>query len=89
MKKIRLSVDELDVASFEVAAAPVAGAGTVHGRGGGLAEAEKTPGRLGTCFPGICTCDGLETCDQSGCYACPASDPIICRADAVGEVAVG
>ena len=87
---MKLRVEELSVESFEVASGKRAGEGTVHARQDDLVGAAntvdvaKTPGRLDTCYPGLCTCDGLPTCDVSGCYPCPASDPMICpKADTI------
>lgn len=82
MKKLRLDVEELAVESFDVSPDRPDGEGTVHGRQDKLDGYPKTNDRLGTCLPGVCTCDGLSTCDHSGCYECPASDPLICRAGA-------
>lgn len=87
MRTLKLDVDLLAVESFDVSPDFADGAGTVHARQDAADGAEKLPqtqdfGRLGTCLPGYCTCDGLSTCDHSGCFQCPASDPMICPAGA-------
>lgn len=88
MKKLKLEMDGLAVESFDVSPDCAGGAGTVHARqdaaDGGAEQLPETQdfGRLGTCLPGYCTCDGLSTCDYSGCYECPPSDPRNCPAGA-------
>lgn len=77
MRKMKLDAETLAVQSFETSTNGAGAAGTVHARQDAVGE-PKTPGRLGTCYPGICTCDGLPTCDVSGCYPCPPSDPMVC-----------
>lgn len=74
MRKMKLQAEALAVESFEISPGEAGAAGTIHARQGDAAGVEepKTPGRLGTCFPGICTCDGLPTCDYTGCIPCPA-----------------
>ncbi len=79
MPKMKLDAEMLRVESF--AASPgQAAMGTVHARQEAV-DAAKTPGRLDTCYPGLCTCDGLPTCDPSGCFPCPATNPAPALAD--------
>lgn len=80
MRKMKLDTEMLAVESFATSPGEVAAAGTVHGRQDAV-DVPRTPGRLGTCLPGYCTCDGQTTCDYSGCIACPNPQP----APALGE----
>jgi len=62
------------VETFSTTRETAAAMGTVHGRQD-VAGVPQTNDRLGTCLPGVCTCDGQPTCDYSGCIACPATAP--------------
>ena len=74
MKKIKLSVESLEVTSFDVSPRPAAGSGTVEGHVEAELQTEtECPSACGTlcssCFPSNCFTDGCDSC-YTFCYSC-------------------
>jgi hypothetical protein len=76
MRKMKLRIEDLAVDSFEVVAAAMRRAGTVHGRvdGADAAAVDTTVQGNPTCLIGVCTCwytcQGCTGADMASCV-CP------------------
>lgn len=92
MRKMKLRIEDLAVDSFEVVAAALRRAGTVHGRaeGADAAAAVTTVQGEETCLIGVCTCwHSCQTCVDPSCPTNCASACHPCEAEVIGPVDAG